>query len=355
MYFDANDTDDLDGVINPRVKRMQDIRQAIIATKGGKGLRLRDVAFGRRVVGTHVLNDIEEIRVDRRLPLTVKDDNCDSVGREPQLDEFWKEIVQRSDVKEDSVTLTERHSRHNRWSNIKEDHLRIMTKHDTLHLRFYSDLENCEAHVDRMLNENEAEGELYKNNAFQWCQTIGRLVGASKLKQELPHFGEDNSDELRDYLVVFDPNKEPSTMPVVDRFKKIVGSHRRQRSDALGTSPALSAGSPHHRRHQSEMGMIPLEINDETFGHELKPLPKPKPARRTISLHAPSATVESDMQSAKKKRPGRVGHFRRASSVGETASYPMDVGLISRTIMEVGSAEQDLPDAPVTSNGDTLT
>jgi hypothetical protein len=59
-----------------------------------------------------------------------------------------------------------------------------------------------------MMMESEAEGPIFKNNAFQWVQTIGRYCGPEQLTQSLQHFGEDSADELRDYLLVHDSEEK---------------------------------------------------------------------------------------------------------------------------------------------------
>ena len=354
VYFDATQVDNLSGVTNPRAKRLEDIRQAIIATKGGKGLRLRDVAYGRKVVGNQVLNDIEEIHVDRTLPYTNRNDAIEPTGREPDADEFWKDKVLQNRVAGDSRPEDEKMPRHSRWVSIKEDKLKVKTKHDTtLYLRFYSDLENCEAHIERMMNEQESEGPLFKNNAFQWCQTIGRIVGASKLKQDLPHFGDDSCDELRDYLVVVDPNKEQGAIPAVDRFKKMVALHRRQRSDV--TSSLVGARDlPSHSRHRSEIPSLRLEeIDAAPASTPVLPLPRPKPVRRATSL------VESLKGSAAAipslvAKPAMKLHVRRSSSVGETVSGIPDLTLPSQDIQMAGLAVEDAPDSSFTNGGNTL-
>ena len=321
VYFDASDVDDIDNNTNqsPHVRRMQDVRQAIIATKGGKGLRLRDVAFGRRVVGTQELQDIEAINVERIMPH--EHDAIEEAGHEPQAGEFWKDSAHQQHAME-TLDESEKPSRHNRWMRVKEDRLKVKTLHDTLYLRFYSDLENCECNKDRVMNESEIEGELFKDNAFQWCQTIGRLVGAYKLKQELPHFGDENDDELRDYLVVVEPSNEQNGRPVVKRFKKMVTAHLRQRSEI---PPFIIEGTKatSHRRHRSEMpassmfgGMIPPKpghvqrastVGETTSGLEQgKPS---KPLRRSDSADDYTSGLEQHKKPSKK--------FRRYDSAGD--------------------------------------
>jgi len=193
VYFDATDIDD---TVSEGEQKMLDIREAIIATKGGKGLRLRDVAYGRRVVGHQELSTIESIQVERVLPH--ENHEVASTDICVAADEYWK-------PKASKVEAGSSPSRECRWSKVKEDRLKIKTKHDTLYLRFYSDLEGCESHLERVANEKEDQGPLFKNNALQWCQTLGRLCGTTQLHhQNLDHFGDNDDGELRDYLVIVD-------------------------------------------------------------------------------------------------------------------------------------------------------
>lgn len=86
---------------------------------------------------------------------------------------------------------------------IKQDRLKIQdTNGSTLYLRFYADLEEARLNAERLANESEDGGALFRNNAFCWASTIGRRCTAGQLHQPLPHFGSDTSDELRDYMVV---------------------------------------------------------------------------------------------------------------------------------------------------------
>jgi hypothetical protein len=225
VYFDARDSEKLLDHTGPVGQRMKEVQQKIIATKGGKGLRLRDVAFGRKIVGTEVLTDIEEIHVNRVMPHEVQEDNeqCD---KQQYDDEFWKCRHSSKNVDSDKI-IQRKLSRRVRWSHVNEDQLSLRTAHSTLCLRFYGDLEHCETHRESMIRENETQGPLFKNNAFQWSQTIGRLVGIAKLKQDLPHFGDNTYEEVRDYLVVVDHHQNK-----VDRLKKMM-SHRRVLSESL--------------------------------------------------------------------------------------------------------------------------
>ena len=192
IYLDASNVD------NEQHWSIDDdaVFQALSATKGGKGLRLCDVTAGRRIVGHLQLSDIVSAHVVREMPAEERQDDAPAV--EVKKNEFWKPVT-------DGVHMP----RHDGWLKTKEDRLFIKTVHSrTLELRFYSDLEDNERHPDRVLQEKESEGAIFKNNAFQWAQTIGRFCGPEQLKQELPHFGEETDEELRDYLVVHS-NSEP--------------------------------------------------------------------------------------------------------------------------------------------------
>jgi hypothetical protein len=191
VYFDATNAD-----LPTEDATIHGTREALAATKGGKGLRLRDVAVGRLVVGRLELSEIESFTVEREMPI---EGGAELVDDGPEVDveltEWWKQPQHNSEG-----VVPHRAAK---WGKIKEDRLRIQTVQGrTLYLRFYSDLEDAEHHAERLAQEDEVEGEIFKNNAFQWAQTVGRFLGAEKLKQSLPHFGGLSSEELRDYLVV---------------------------------------------------------------------------------------------------------------------------------------------------------
>lgn len=191
VYFDAVDVDGeaaLDAAGDSA-------RQAVMTTKGGKGLRLCDVAAGRRIVGHLHFSEIDSVHVERRMPHDITCDGDECPDSEVEKTEFWKYVSGRS--KDTNLRRGEE------WRGIKQDRLKIHTIHGhALYLRFYSDLEDAENHAARLSAEDEVSGYLFKNNAFQWAQTIGRFCGPSQLKQSLPHFGDDTSEELRDFLIV---------------------------------------------------------------------------------------------------------------------------------------------------------
>jgi len=208
VYFDASDVDG-DISLDPAG---ESARQAVMSSKGGKGLRLCDVAVGRRVVGHLHFSEIDSVHVERCLPHENSAEAIECPDVEVEKGEFWKFSSVRS--------LANGLKRGDEWCGIKQDRLRIHTIHGhTLYLRFYSDLEDAGRHAERLAAENEMEGALFKNNAFQWVQTIVRFCGPSQLQQALPHFGDDTNEELRDFLIV-----NNGTDP-------LKGHHRRRSSD----------------------------------------------------------------------------------------------------------------------------
>jgi len=208
VYFDASDVDG-DISLDPAG---ESARQAVMSSKGGKGLRLCDVAVGRRVVGHLHFSEIDSVHVERCLPHENSAEAIECPDVEVEKGEFWKFSSVRS--------LANGLKRGDEWCGIKQDRLRIHTIHGhTLYLRFYSDLEDAGRHAERLAAENEMEGALFKNNAFQWVQTIVRFCGPSQLQQALPHFGADTNEELRDFLIV-----NNGTDP-------LKGHHRRRSSD----------------------------------------------------------------------------------------------------------------------------
>jgi hypothetical protein len=141
VYFDASDLHDLAHASRePVMTRMENVHQAIVATKGGKGLRLRDVALERKIIGTQPLAKIESIHVDRIiLPESMKEKADERI-----LDEFWKEKTKKIQDEGISDNKSTNLSRDTLRKDVYEDRLKIKTLYNTLYLRFYQDLEYSE-------------------------------------------------------------------------------------------------------------------------------------------------------------------------------------------------------------------
>lgn len=197
VYFDPIDVDKV--VLD---QATEDVRQAMMQTDGGRGLRLCDVATGRRVVGRMDLSEISSAFVERDLPHAADHDSHTS---DNFLDtEYWQQQGKGSMMDKAHYTQDAQ------WNKIREDRLKVQTTTgSTLYLRFYSDLEEESRHgvtddvVQYVLSRAaNVESTIRKDHAFHWAQTIVRFSGPEQLKQDLPHFADGTNDELRDLLVM---------------------------------------------------------------------------------------------------------------------------------------------------------
>ena len=187
------------------------IREALKATKGGKGLRLCDVVAGRRVTGRVNIADINCLHVERYLPYENDHDEIDTVTShdgpavEVESIEYWMVSSSRPSL----LNSFNNPTRTQQWCHVKEDHLTMETASGTLVLRFFADLEDAKQHPEHLSAELEADGRLFQNNALQWVKSIAKVCGPEQLtKQDITHFGENSSDELRDYIVTIDRKKK---------------------------------------------------------------------------------------------------------------------------------------------------
>ncbi len=266
-------------------QKKQALRLALQATKGGKGLRLMDVAAGRKVVGHLDLNDVTQVYVERDMPildashLEANESNLDVLNQVPS--EYWQKP---------SHVEVHTHSRALRWAKVKEDRLKLVSIHGTLFLRYYSDLNDVESHSVASQVENELYGLLRKDIAFQWAQTVAHICGTDQLKQPLPHFGNNASDELRDYLEIVHHK--------IDESK----GHKRVKSGHLGAS---------------------FPPNELVILHDVEGTPSaPKPISKP-RLRYSKSLGESDTE-----RPMSFRIFRRSSSIGEPDSDPPPIPIV---------------------------
>jgi hypothetical protein len=212
-------------------------RRALMATKGGKGLRLIDVTAGRRVVAHQPLADILSVYVEREQRHEgTNPRSADEVAKALNNHghaEFWQDPPETDCAESGDDKET-------RWESVHQDALRIETKSGILYLRFYSDLEDSEAHPGRAIDELDAEQPVYKDIALQWAQTIVRKsCHSTQLNQEIPHFGTSEKDELRDLLLVVPKEEKIGHRRPFYRAK----GHRRLRPASRRTAnekPALS-------------------------------------------------------------------------------------------------------------------
>jgi len=286
VYLEVNDEEE-----DEMSESMHATFLAIQATKGGKGLRLCDVARGRKIVGHLDLSEVTEVHVERDMP-----DDSDELedpyeGKAEPRTEYWITSAAASnndnDDSNEPVDVTVSSRRYMRWAKIKEDRLKLVSDQGTLLLRFYSDLEDFEHHLERLTEENEQEGHLTKDVAFQWVQTVGRICGKEQLKESLPHFGDDDSEELRDYLEVVHHDKHHKTP-----------KHSMKRATSFGNMQPL--GSVHR---SVSAGDAPQSRSPKTF-------------RKSASM-GPEAVPSTT--------PNKHASFRRSQSI-ESSDHALNDG-----------------------------
>lgn len=197
--FDQNDES------FPNIDKRENVWRNIAATKGGKGMRLQDVALGRKVIGRIELCNISTVKVEKnmhRSEQVVKEESeighgddeydiergCISRNNSScKLCEYWTDDNEVHDLPDLSL----------RWDKVEEHNVKIKTSHGIQVFRFFSDLREAELHPQR-----QSQSAIKRNDAFLWCQTIVRLCGPNQLLQELPHYGDGDDRELRDYLEI---------------------------------------------------------------------------------------------------------------------------------------------------------
>lgn len=166
VYMGINESDNTPGSLS----KTKACNQALVATKGGKGLRLCDVTDGRRIIGHLSLEDVVAVHVDREMPHENNGpkevDVDEEAGKKIDPKECWQT---GGHVDLDSTMMA------GRWNEVMQDRLKVETTRGTLFLRFYSDLVDTEQHPDRDLQEVGDDAPLHKDVAFQWAQTIGHL------------------------------------------------------------------------------------------------------------------------------------------------------------------------------------
>eukprot|EP00555_Chaetoceros_dichaeta_P012134 CAMPEP_0198258792 /NCGR_PEP_ID=MMETSP1447-20131203/8120_1 /TAXON_ID=420782 /ORGANISM="Chaetoceros dichaeta, Strain CCMP1751" /LENGTH=1362 /DNA_ID=CAMNT_0043946001 /DNA_START=42 /DNA_END=4130 /DNA_ORIENTATION=+ len=185
--------------------RTDNVRGAMKATKGGKGLRLCDVAAGRTVLGHMPVTDIDNVKVQRLYgicrmgDLNEENDEENSGVKHLFLKEYWEGENENAVIDPATLSL----SQETQWQQSTEDRLKIHSTQGPLFLaRFFTDLRSDE--VDSLAGKNHVASFAKKPGALLWCQSISHLCGNSQLKQRLPHFGEERDQELIDFVEVLE-------------------------------------------------------------------------------------------------------------------------------------------------------
>eukprot|EP00558_Chaetoceros_sp_UNC1202_P007068 CAMPEP_0197243742 /NCGR_PEP_ID=MMETSP1429-20130617/9094_1 /TAXON_ID=49237 /ORGANISM="Chaetoceros sp., Strain UNC1202" /LENGTH=514 /DNA_ID=CAMNT_0042704007 /DNA_START=10 /DNA_END=1551 /DNA_ORIENTATION=+ len=129
------------GTWDEHIDRNRDtVMRALQTKKGGKGMRLCDVAVGRELLGRLPLCDIDEIKVQRAPPginafPTTKRKKTDverGFGMENIIAEFWEDP--------DQHRAHQTENPNQRWNQVTEDVLVLHSRQGTLSLRFLVDL-----------------------------------------------------------------------------------------------------------------------------------------------------------------------------------------------------------------------
>ena len=307
QYFEAIDSyyPDLD---EKTKLHSEACRLALQATKGGKNLRLCDVALGRKVVGHLDFADVTELHVAKDdVPvsdMSLVEKAAALFDKEQDLDvEHWSNLYSESEA-------NQKYARIIRWTLMQEERLKISTNSGTLYFRFYSDLAFFEAENLGGVPKNSKA--ITRDIAFQWAETISRICGRSQLEQNLPHFGEHNEDELRDYLeVVHFHQKEADN----ERRRNIRGLHNVGNVELLFRGNGFSApkNKVKHERVKSmvEFGSVDMAgtvrtTKDISFEEQGAPISKRK-HRSTKSMMEFGNAAQTQQQK---------GH-RRAFSFGK--------------------------------------
>jgi hypothetical protein len=147
-------------------------RNAVMSTSGGKGMRLCDVAAGRKILSQFELDDINLVVIEHRKPAE-GDRLVEDIERNDQqhLLEYWQGAI----CDDGDYNLVEMN---HRWDNVNEDRLKIRFSCSTLYLRLIVDLKEMESRSMGNLSEADNAGLTSSVGAQTqlWCRTIARYV-----------------------------------------------------------------------------------------------------------------------------------------------------------------------------------
>merc|ERR1719223_1475866 len=224
VWFDANEMSlDVENV---------NLRKKLFTSKGGKGLRLCEVAAGRIILGRQLLTDIDEVKVKRlhsRLHTKKTKDtyvqDVEAFNMEKPDWEFWHFCDN-----EITHTMSTSSSLAPKWTQkTREDRLKLHTVHNsTLYLRFLVDL-HAESKQSKIGDEKVEELQ-ETEGALLWCRTLVHLCGKSQLekRQKLPHFGDNSpSQELLDLVEEQERGEEKGIRNALSKGKDFIsrGGH----------------------------------------------------------------------------------------------------------------------------------
>lgn len=171
--------------------KMKAVREAMKARYGGKGLLLSDVIAGRKIVGHTDISQITSIKVRQPTEVSSNVTNVDKNKDHNPLKEYWTDL-------EDSSTLLPLQDR------FTKSYVKLLKLHDgcgqTILLRFLCDLDLAENTGVEYRKKRVDKEDLKNTMPLLWCHTLARVIGPDHLDQKMPHFGNDDDDELNDYM-----------------------------------------------------------------------------------------------------------------------------------------------------------
>ncbi len=209
------------GLWDENIERKKDeMYTSLQTTKGGKGMRLCDVAVGRELLGRMPLADIDQIKVHRSPQILAHSTKRKKSRRDVESGASNGHNFQREFWSDDQGTTGGSFDNpQDRWNAVQEDVLMLHSPQGVLCLRYLVDLLG-EENTD---TQDKTGARMYdfsrkSEGAMLWCQTISHVCGASQLKkQKLPNFGE--SDELFDFVEIGEARKMKKSM--MSDFMKI--------------------------------------------------------------------------------------------------------------------------------------
>lgn len=172
------------------------VQEAMTANHGGKGLLLSDIAAGRRIVGHTDVTRITSIKIQLHSPvehLTEASSPENKASSTLTCNEYWNKSANPSEIND--VYFQEHFDR------MRTGHLKIQDEYDhIILLRFLCDLDMKEKTQSQNFSKKVIKDDLKTMMSLLWCHTLVRQLGTDQLNQKLPHFGNDNDDELNDYV-----------------------------------------------------------------------------------------------------------------------------------------------------------
>lgn len=204
-------------------------------SNGGKGLHLSDVARGRNIVSQFNLDDVDFVDIEHRPAILGDIDDEDIEGNyKMNLMESWQGgRWAHADYDTDGINK--------RWEGVDEDRLKIHFKYNTLYLRFMVDLKEMEQKRKALMGDSDLMHHVGTQTKL-WCRTIARLRGATNLKQALPHFGNNGTDEMEDFIEMCERGQE-GTNPNHKRTTKSLSNLNHKRSGSLGNLSNINNAS----------------------------------------------------------------------------------------------------------------